>query len=85
MLQWIIISSVLILVVIGLRFLLRGKLRPMVQYGLWALVLVRLLLPFQLGSTPISVQNPVEKVPVVRDMALVEQALVVELLQKPPQ
>lgn len=73
MLQWLISSSVLILVVIGLRFVLRGKLRPMVQYGLWALVLVRLLLPFQFGSTAISFQNTVEKAPVVQEMHLAEQ------------
>ena len=40
MLQWIVSSSVLILVMIGLRFLLRGRVKPGVQYALWALVLV---------------------------------------------
>ena len=54
MTQWIISSSILIFVVIGLRFLLRRRIRPILQYGLWALVLVRLLVPVQLGSTGFS-------------------------------
>ena len=40
MLNWIVTSSVLILVVIGLRFALRGKISPRLQYALWLVVLV---------------------------------------------
>jgi len=43
MMQWIVSSSVLILVVIALRYVLRGKLSLRMQYALWLLVLVRLL------------------------------------------
>lgn len=53
-------SGVVILVVIALRYLLRGKISPRVQYALWALVLARLLLPVSLGSTGLSVMNAVE-------------------------
>jgi len=56
MTEWIVTSSVLILVVIGLRFLLKGKISLRLQYGLWALVLVRLLVPLSISS-PISVMN----------------------------
>ena len=44
MIEWAITSSVLILVVLTLRRLLMGKISLRLQYGLWALVLVRLLL-----------------------------------------
>ena len=56
MTEWIVTSSVLILAVVGLRFLLKGKLGLRLQYGLWALVLVRLLIPLSISS-PISVMN----------------------------
>ena len=40
MMQWIVSSSVLILVVIALRYVLRGKLSLRMQYALWLLVLM---------------------------------------------
>ena len=61
MLEWIISSSVLIAVIILLRFLLKGKLSLRLQYALWALVLVRLLVPFSFGSSSISVMGSVEQ------------------------
>lgn len=73
MMQWIVSSSILILIVIGLRFLLRKRIKPILQYGLWALVLVRLLVPLQVGSTPISLENAMEKAPVVQQMELADQ------------
>lgn len=57
MIGWIVSSSVLIVVTIGLRFLLKNKLAPALQYGLWLLVLLRLLIPGELIPSPISVQN----------------------------
>jgi len=54
--EWIVTSSVLILVVLGLRFALKGKLRLRLQYGLWALVLIRLLIPLSIAS-PLSIMN----------------------------
>lgn len=59
MAEWIISSSVLILVLILLRYLLRGRISPRLQYALWALALVRLLVPVSFGNTPISVMNAV--------------------------
>lgn len=41
----------------GLRRVLMGKISLRLQYGLWALVLVRLLLPVSLGETAWSVLN----------------------------
>ena len=73
MAQWIISSSALILIVIGLRFLLRQRIKPILQYSLWALVLVRLLVPLQFGSTNISLENIVEKAPVVQQLQLADE------------
>ena len=53
--QWIVSSSVLILVVIALRYVLRGKLSLRMQYALWLLVLVRLLVPVSFGASDLSV------------------------------
>ncbi len=57
MINWIISSSVLIVVLIVLRYILRGRISPRLQYALWALVLVRLLVPVSFGSTGLSVNN----------------------------
>lgn len=68
MIEWVVSSSVLILVVILLRTLLRGKISLRLQYALWALVLVRLLLPVNFGGTALSIMNTAQRVPVVQDM-----------------
>lgn len=61
MLNWIVSSTVLILVVTALRFLLKGKISLRLQYALWAIVLVRLLIPGSFGETAISVGNWIEQ------------------------
>ena len=67
MIQWIVSSSVLILVVIALRYVLRGKLSLRMQYALWLLVLVRLLVPVSFGASDLSVMNAVpERAPTVQ-------------------
>lgn len=63
MLEWIVTSCALILIVIALRYLLRGRIALRLQYALWALVLVRLLVPISFGSSPISVMNAVPSEP----------------------
>ena len=50
--EWILTSSVLILIVALLRLVLKGKISLRLQYALWALVLVRLLCPVNLISSP---------------------------------
>ena len=65
--QWIVSSSVLILVVIALRYVLRGKLSLRMQYALWLLVLVRLLVLVSFGASDLSVMNAVpERAPTVQ-------------------
>lgn len=65
--EWIVTSSILIAVIIALRCLLKGKISLRLQYALWGLVLLRLLIPFSIGSSGFSVMNTVQKVPVVQD------------------
>ncbi len=57
MLEIIITSSILILVITMLRFVFKGKMSLRLQYALWALVALRLLVPISLFSSPISVMN----------------------------
>ena len=49
--EWIISSSVLIAAVLLGRWLLREKISLRLQYALWAVVLVRLLIPFQIFTS----------------------------------
>lgn len=66
MMEWIVTSSAMILIVIALRGLLKGKISLKLQYGLWALVLIRLLLPFSIVDSAISVSNLLSA-PVIRE------------------
>ena len=63
MLEVLISSTVLILALAALRFLLRGKIDPRLQYALWLLAALRLLLPVSLVKSPVSVMNAVPDVP----------------------
>ena len=60
MMELTITSSVLILVVIVLRHFFKGKISLRLQYTLWVLVLIRLLVPVTLFESPISVMNAVQ-------------------------
>ena len=59
--SWIIPSSLVIAAVLAIRFALRGKISLRLQYALWAVVLVRLLLPFQIFISPFSADAVVEE------------------------
>lgn len=59
MIGWIVTSSVLIAVVLALRTALKGRISLRLQYTLWLLVLVRLLVPVNPLSSPLSVMNAV--------------------------
>ena len=70
MTEWIVTSSVLIVIIAALRFLLRGKISLKLQYALWLLAALRLLLPFSLFESPASVMNAVpERAPVFYETA----------------
>ena len=53
----VITSSILILAVLLIRQMAKGRLAPLLQYALWLPVVVRLLLPIPLWSSPFSVLN----------------------------
>lgn len=57
MLQWIITSSVLIVTVLFVRRIFRGKISLRLQYGVWLIVLVRLLFPFMITDSNVSIMN----------------------------
>lgn len=57
MLNWVISSSVLILAIIILRKLFKGKISLRLQYGLWLVVAIRLLVPGTFGTSSFSVEH----------------------------
>ncbi len=75
MIEWIITSSVLILIIVAVRYFLKGKISLRLQYGLWALVLVRLLIPFSVGSSSISILNFTDRIAENRVEATHEEML----------
>ena len=70
MTELMITSSVLILVVIVLRHFLKGKISLRLQYALWALVLLRLLVPVTLFESPFSVMNAVQAAKSAREVSV---------------
>lgn len=57
MLEWIVSSSLLIVLVLLLRRLLRERLSGRLRYALWGIVLVRLLIPVQLFTVPVGISS----------------------------
>lgn len=62
MMDWIVSSSVLIIAIIALRQLFRGRISQKMQYALWGLVLLRLLIPGSLFQSRISVENVTQSI-----------------------
>lgn len=60
MIEVLLTSSVLIAVIALLRLMLRGRIRPGLQYALWGLVLLRLLVPVSWFQSPVSVAGAAE-------------------------
>ena len=54
LLEWVFTSTFLILVVLGLRAALGKRMSAGLRYALWAVVLVRLLVPVQLFTSPLA-------------------------------
>lgn len=57
MAEWFVSAAVLAALLIGAHYLLRGKISARLQYTLWLVLLVRLLLPLSVGKTALSVAN----------------------------
>lgn len=60
MTEAVISSSVLIAVIILIRTLFKGRIKSYVRYSLWLIAAVRLMLPFEFISSPVSVMNIAE-------------------------
>lgn len=67
MIEWIVSSSVLILIVIALRFVLKGKVSPRMRCFLWAVVMLRLLIPFSFGAVDFSAVQGISNIPQVKE------------------
>ena len=57
MTNWIISASILILLVVMMRYLFQGKISLRLQYALWIFVAVRLLIPISFGDSVLSIEN----------------------------
>ena len=59
LIPWAVTSSVLILIVLAARFLLKDRLSARLRYALWGVVLLRLLVPLQVElPAPVSDSLP---------------------------
>ena len=61
--DWLISTSALILCVLLLRTLFRGKISHRILYALWLVVVIRLLLPFPLAGSAWSAASLFGKIP----------------------
>ena len=59
MIEWVVTSSALILLVLLLRAVIKNRVSPRLRYALWALVLLRLLIPGTLWESRASVMTPI--------------------------
>jgi len=84
MTEWIITSSLLILVVILLRRVLRGKISLRLQYALWLLVAIRLIVPGSLFESGLSILNLVDRSPSAGIMEATESSLRLEDIEYVP-
>lgn len=57
MIETVITSSVLILIIIILRTVFKGRIKSTVRYALWLIAAVRLMLPFSLIESSVSIMN----------------------------
>ena len=83
MTEILIASSVLILALLFLRKVFSNRLSRRVQYALWGLVLVRLLLPVQLPAMDFSVLNAAKPVEKTVAQTIKEQPIYVPVAQAP--
>ena len=72
MIEWIVSSSLLILVVVGLGAALKEMLSARFRYALWALVALRLLIPVSFGESSFSVADSLRQVPAVQAVQIVQ-------------
>ena len=83
MTEILITSSVLILALLIMRKIFRNSLSRRVQYALWALVLIRLLVPLDLPAVNFSVLNAAMPVEEKVTESIVERPVFVPVAQEP--
>ena len=66
--EWIISSSVLIAAVLLGRLLLRGRISLRLQYALWGIVLLRLLVPVQFFTSDFGTGSMAREVDIAAPM-----------------
>jgi beta-lactamase regulating signal transducer with metallopeptidase domain len=76
--EWVVTSCILIAIVVALRSILKGKISLRLQYALWGIVLLRLLIPFSVGSSGLSVMNAVEKAALVQNAEIISSVDAIE-------
>ena len=79
-LTWVLSSCVLILAVIATRAAFGKRMRPGLRYALWGLVLLRLLYPGTVLSSPVSVQGVAEQSEVVRNFEVLRGVDTIEYM-----
>ena len=62
MIEQIITSSILIIAILGISFLIEKRINPCIKYGLWLLVAIKLLVPLPEFESVISVMNAANKI-----------------------
>ncbi|MCH5349190.1 MAG: hypothetical protein J1E40_07695 [Oscillospiraceae bacterium] len=67
MAETIITSSVLILIIIILRTVFKGRIKSSVRYALWLIAAIRLVMPFSIVESSVSIMN------LIRDISVTEQ------------
>ena len=70
MVTFFITSTMLILSVLAIRFLLKNRVSFLILYPLWGLVLIRLLIPFTPFESPVSVMNLISQADKKAEMVL---------------
>ena len=78
MIKWMISSSCLILIMIVVRRLFKGRISPSLQYALWLLVAIRLIVPVSLGSSVLSVENFTNQISIQKQEEVNENAVIQE-------
>lgn len=81
-LVWVISSSIMILAAIVIRAVFGKKMSAGLRYALWGLVLIRLLIPGTVFSSPVSVEAAVEKTEVGSDIEAVRGYSEVSLVKE---
>lgn len=60
MIEKLVTSSIIIIVIIAIRMILRGKISSRAIYALWIIAAIRLIIPSGIAKSPVSIMNTVD-------------------------